>query len=196
MTNSADGRGFVEIGVERIAGNVGDARRHSVDHLVDVHPTERPLIDEPHLAIIVGEAHAHAQVCFVVFARRLHEYLAAHAEVHDESLIPRAREWQPQVLASATGAAKGISFERGAQFRRAPLAATDRSSVQHVHAADRSIRRPCVDAATHHFDFGKFRHRWCRRGRRRPARPPLAQRPSCCDRVPSPERRRRLPPAR
>ena len=175
---------------------MGDARRHPVDHLVYVHPAERPLVDEPHLAIIVDEADAHAQVRFVLLARRLHEHLAAHAKVHDESLIVRACQREPQVLASATGAAKGISFERGAQFRRAPLAATDRSTVQHVHAADRSIRRPCVDAPPHHFDFGKFRHRWCRRGRRRPARPLLAQRPSCFDRVQFPRRRRRLPPAR
>ena len=69
--------------------------------VVEGEAAEGPLVDEAQLAAAVGERDAGTEVRLVRGLRRLHEQLAAHAEVRDERRAPAVQR-EPEVLA-ATG---------------------------------------------------------------------------------------------
>src|SRR5581483_7052292 len=126
----------LELGVQRIAGDVRDRCRDAVLERLEAEAAEGALIDEAQLGTVVGERHPYAQVDLVRGADRLDEQLAAHAEVAEYRLILSERN--PQVLAAPLRDAEGATDESGGEVVRAGDVSPDRPGVQRLDGRDRA----------------------------------------------------------
>ena len=101
-TNTASSKSS-SIGSRAMCAISGGSTRSPVR---DGQPAEHALVDEPELqlgrALGAGsEDEADAQVPFVGYAGRLHQHLAAHAEVPEQGVA--VVEGEPEVLPAAVG---------------------------------------------------------------------------------------------
>ena len=100
----------------------------------DRQPAEHPLVDEPHLAALVGalEREPDPQVPLVGRRGRLDQDLAAHAEVAEQRVAVVER--QPEVLAAAAGRLDPAAGQRRGEAGRAARVTAHRTRVQHLDA--------------------------------------------------------------
>src|SRR5690606_34187936 len=99
-TSTAHGsneRGIVELGGQRIGGDMRDLGGYAVraDDRGHGQPSERALIDESQFGSSVGKREPHPEVSFQWGVRRLDEQLPAHPEVTDQR--GAGLERQPEV---------------------------------------------------------------------------------------------------
>ena len=124
----------VELGVERVAGDVRDLGRQLGAAVGDHQPAEHPLVDEPQLVdppnFRAGQRETDPQVPLVGGAGGLHEHLAAHAEVAEQGVAVVER--QPEVLAAPAGGLDPAAGQGGGEAGGPARVAADRARVQHL----------------------------------------------------------------
>ena len=93
-----DGIGQVELGVERVATDVGDFGRQLGASRRERKPTEHALIDEAQPRLAVGEGEDDSGVGHQRRVRSSEPELPTHAQVSQDCVA--VGEWQPQILAA------------------------------------------------------------------------------------------------
>ena len=201
----------VEGRVERVAGDVRDRRRHASGRRRPGASTrqaaERALVDEAQLAGRRRRSVNRTRRCVSSGASgRLHQQLAAHAEVADEQRRRRPSSGEPQVLAAAAARRRPCG-RSGAAAKSAGAGEVPADGARVRAPRRRRSVRPTTQrsqAAPDDLDLGQLGHAASapasrarrRSGRRRaaaapvsaarPSRRPPARPPSCCGRCPSP----------
>ena len=155
-TEAGHERGLVERRVERVSRDVGDLGGQVGAALRERQAAEHALVDEPQLGAVVGEPEPHPQVPFGGGGGRLHQHLAAHAEVAEQGVTGVQR--QPQVLAAAAGVGEGAPGQPGDEVVGPGEVPSDRAGVQHLHCGDVPVQHVTREAATDDLDLGKLRH--------------------------------------
>jgi hypothetical protein len=95
-------------------------------------------------------------VLLVLGGRRLHQQLAAHAEVADDRVAGVERE--PEVLAAAGHVEDRAAGQHGDEMRVAGQMAADRAGVVHLDGRDGPAGHPLGQALPDGLDLGQLGH--------------------------------------
>jgi hypothetical protein len=97
---------------------------------------------------------------------RLHQHLAAHAEVAEQGVA--GVQGQPQVLAAAAGVGERAPGEPGDEVVGAGQVPADGTGVEHLDRGDAPVEHVRLEAATYDLDLWELRHPDRSRQSRRP----------------------------
>ena len=103
------------------------------------------------------EQEADPQVPLVGYAGRLHQHLAAHAEVAEQGVA--AVEGEPEVLPASVGSGERAPGQAGGEVGRTAGVAAYRTGVQDLDGDDRAAQDVGLEAGADDLDLGKLRHR-------------------------------------
>ncbi len=148
----------VELGVEGVAGNVGDRGRQVGAARDDGEPAERPLVDEPQLAAAVAEGEPDAQVRLERLLGRDDEELAAHPEMPREGVAGVERE--PEVLSPAAGREDRPAGQQVDEVLRAGLVPSDGAGMADLHGGDLTAGHALLQAEPDDLHLGELGHRY------------------------------------
>ena len=152
LAQPGDERVVVELRVHRVPGDVRDLGRQLRPAGGDRQAAEHPLVHEPELVGAV-ERQPDPQVSFGEGGRRLHEQLAAHAEVGQEGVAVVER--QPQVLAAAPGLLDAPAGQPGREVVGAGGVAPYRTGMQYVDRGDGAADHVGLEAEADDLDLGQ-----------------------------------------